>query len=49
MKPNGGAGKQLIQDSVSLGNPLMEFWVISALLTFTSDTEVKSKKNGKNF
>jgi hypothetical protein len=41
-KPNGGAGKQLIQDSVSLGAPLMEFWVIFTFSTFSSDTGVKS-------
>jgi hypothetical protein len=25
----------------------MKFWVISTFLTFTSDAEVKSKKNGQ--
>jgi hypothetical protein len=43
-KPNQGDGKRLIQDSVSLGAPLMKFWVISAFLTFFSDAGVKSLK-----
>jgi hypothetical protein len=48
MKPNGGAGKQLIQDSVSLVVPLMKFWVIFAFSTFSSDAGVKSLKKLAN-
>jgi hypothetical protein len=43
-KPNGWAGKWLIQDSIMLGAPPMEFWVISTFWTFSSDAGVKSKK-----
>jgi hypothetical protein len=41
-KANRGAGKLLIQDSISIGAPLMEFWVISRFWTFSSNTGVKS-------
>jgi hypothetical protein len=41
-KRKWGAGKRLIQDSVSIGAPLMEFWVISTFSTLSSDAGVKS-------